>query len=137
MFDPQRRLDASAPFIVRGHSRQRREAAMPGILRTGSAALFAFVALGLGSGASVRAQSFSAITAEQRARIERHVAAESRPSVAVPLNFNLAVGATLPPGVELYWMSPAVELNRYRYAVVDGRTLIVVPYTRRIVAILD
>ena len=132
MLDLHRRLDASAPFIARV---QRREAAMPGILRTGSAALFAFV--GLGSGAGVRAQSFSAITAEQRARIERHVAAESRPSVAVPLNFDLAVGATLPPGVELYWMSPAVELNRYRYAVVDGRTLIVVPYTRRIVAILD
>ena len=36
MLDLQRRLDASAPFIVRGHSRQRRgrqrrEAAMPGI----------------------------------------------------------------------------------------------------------
>ena len=137
MLDLQHRLDASAASIVSGRSHKRRKAATPGILRVGSAALLALVALGLGSGAGVHAQSFGAITAEQRARIERHVAAESRPSVAAPLNFSLAVGATLPPGVELYWMSPAVELNRYRYAVVDGRTLIVVPYTRRIVAILD
>jgi Protein of unknown function (DUF1236) len=137
MFDPQRRLDVRAPFIAKVRGHRIRGAARSTILRGCSAALLAVIALGLGSGAGAHAQSFGAITAEQRARIERHVAAESRPSVAAPLNFSLAVGATLPPGVELYWMSPAVELNRYRYAVVDGRTLIVVPYTRRIVAILD
>jgi hypothetical protein len=32
-------------------------------------------------------------------------------------------------------MSPAVQLNHYRYTVVDGRTLVVVPYTRRIIAV--
>jgi hypothetical protein len=136
MLDLYHRLAVSAPSIVDVRSRQMREAATPRILRA-SSALLALIALWLGSGAGVHAQSFSAIMADQRARIEQHVAAESRPSVAAPLDFSLAVGATLPPGVELYWMSPAVELNRYRYAVVDGRTLIVVPYTRRIVAILD
>ena len=107
------------------------------VLRACSIALLALLAVGLGSGAGVRAESFGALTAEQRTRIERHVAAESRPSVAAPLDFSPAVGATLPVGIELYWMSPAVGLNRYRYVIVDGRTLVVVPYTRRVVAILD
>ena len=76
-----------------------------------------------------------AITREQRARIERHVLAEDRPSVAAPPEFSGAAGGTLPLGIELFWMSPAVQLNHYRYAVVDGRTLVVVPYTRRIIAV--
>jgi Protein of unknown function (DUF1236) len=110
---------------------------MPGLLRACLAALLVVSAVEVGSGVGVRAQSLGAITAEQRARIEMHVSAESRPSVAAPLDFRPTVGATLPPGIDLYWMSPAVELNRYRYTIVDGRTLIVVPYTRRIVAILN
>jgi hypothetical protein len=65
------------------------------------------------------------------------VRAEHRSSVTTPANFRLAVGATLPLGIELYWMSPDVELNRFRYAVVAGATLIVEPYTRRIVAVIE
>jgi hypothetical protein len=105
-----------------------------------SLALAGAAAVVLGPVANVHAQSsaqLSAITGEQRARIERHVQAEHRPSVTAPADFIPGVGATLPLGIELYWMSPAVELNRFRYAVVGGATLIVEPYTRRIVAVFD
>ncbi len=61
--------------------------------------------------------------------------AENRPSVVAPPEFNASAGGILPSKIELFWMSPAVELNHYRYAVVDGRTLVVVPYTRRIIAV--
>jgi hypothetical protein len=81
--------------------------------------------------------SGGAITGEQRVRIENHVLAESRPSVAAPPDFRAVAGETLPPGIELFWMSPAVGLNHYRYAVIDGRTVVVVPYTRQIVAVLE
>jgi hypothetical protein len=105
-----------------------------------SLALSAAVLVMLGPAAIVHAQSpvaLSAITVEQRVRIENHVRAEHRPSVTAPADFIPAVGATLPLGIELYWMSPAVELNRFRYAVVAGATLIVEPYTRRIVAVWE
>lgn len=101
--------------------------------------LVAFAML-LGQADDVRAQLFDgsgALTSEQRTRIEKHVLAESRPSVAAPIDFSAMAGGTLPLGIELFWMSPAVGLNHYRYAVVEGRTLIVVPYTRRIVAVFD
>jgi hypothetical protein len=107
--------------------------------RTSVAPISAFVFAGLlGQGTIVRAQPADergAITIEQRARIEKHVLAENRPSVAAPPEFSAAAGGILPSKIELFWMSPAVELNHYRYAVVDGRTLVVVPYTRRIIAV--
>jgi len=103
-------------------------------------ALGAAVAVTIGPVAIVHAEStvaLSAITVEQRVRIEKHVQAEHRPSVTPPADFISTVGSTLPVGIELYWMSPAVELNRFRYAVVGGVTLIVEPYTRRIVAVFE
>jgi len=109
-------------------------------LRLLSLALAGAVLVILGPAAIVHAQSSAALTAitdEQRIRIENHVRAEHRPSVAAPADFIPTVGATLPLGIELYWMSPAVELNRLRYAIVAGATLIVEPYTRRIVAVWE
>jgi len=109
-------------------------------LRPLSLALGIAPAVMLGPVTIVHAQSsdpLGAITVEQRVRIEQHVRAEHRPSVKGPANFRPTVGATLPLGIELYWMSPDAELNRFRYAVVAGATLIVEPYTRRIVAVVE
>jgi hypothetical protein len=103
------------------------------------ASISALVLAGLlGHGTIVRAQPADergAITTEQRTRIEKQVLAENHPSVTAPPEFSAAAGGTLPLGIDLFWMSPAVQLNHYRYTVVDGRTLVVVPYTRRIVAV--
>jgi Protein of unknown function (DUF1236) len=94
----------------------------------------------LGSAAVVRAEppeGFPAITSEQRAKIMEQVRAERHPSIASSGSFTAAAGGTLPLGIELFWMAPGVQLNHYRYTVVDEHTVVVVPYTRRIVEILD
>ena len=75
----------------------------------------------LASPGAAGAQAFEPISDDQRIRIVKHVVAENRPSVAAPSSIKLAAGDTLPLGIELFWMSPVVGLNRYRYAVVEGR----------------
>jgi hypothetical protein len=77
------------------------------------------------------------VTDEQRSMIVRHVLNEDRPPVAAPGDFDAAAGATLPLGVELFWMAPAVKLNHLRYTVLDESIVVVVPYTRRIVAVWE
>lgn len=103
-------------------------------------ALTSAIMAGLLSASNAPAQPASTatqITAEQRGRIKEHVATENRPSVTAPSSFSPNVGATLPEGLELYWMRSEAGVNRYRYVVVDGHTLIVEPYTRRIVEALN
>jgi hypothetical protein len=77
------------------------------------------------------------VTDEQRSMIVKHVVKEDRPPVAAPGDFDAAAGATLPLGIELYWMSPAVKLNHLRYTVLGESIVVVVPYTRRIVAVWE
>src|SRR5689334_19693769 len=89
-----------------------------GGFRLGSLPLVLFAAIAVMPGPVPNAHAqpsapVGAITAEQRARIEQHVRAEHRPSIMAPENFIPTVGAALPTGIELYWMSPAVELNRF------------------------
>ncbi len=105
-----------------------------------NSALLALVGIGVLAGASIppaHSADGSAITDDQRSRINGHVQAERRSSVVTPAQFIITEGATLPREVELFWMAPSVGLNHLRYAVVDGRTLVVAPYTRRIVAVLE
>ena len=82
------------------------------------------------------ALSTSVLTPAEIERIEHHVLAERRPSVTAPASVQLVAGGILPGDIELFWMSPAVGLNHLRYAIVDGRTVVAVPYTRQIIAVL-
>jgi hypothetical protein len=87
--------------------------------------------------AAERNVNSAAITAEQRARIKQHVTAEGRSAAVVASSFSPEVGATLPQGVELYWMPPEAGVNRYRYVIVGGHTLILEASTRRVIEILE
>jgi hypothetical protein len=50
----------------------------------------------------------------------------------------VVVGAVLPPaGVDYYAVPPQYGASRYRYAVVDGHTVLVDPRTHQIVQIID
>jgi hypothetical protein len=49
----------------------------------------------------------------------------------------VAVGTVLPPAVTYYDVPEEYHLSRYRYAVVDGQTVLVDPATHRIVEIVD
>ena len=51
---------------------------------------------------------------------------------------NVVVGGTLgPSGVEYYDVPAEYKVQKYRYTVVNGRTVLVDPTTRRIVEIID
>ena len=51
---------------------------------------------------------------------------------------DVAVGTTLPTdGVEYYEVPSEYKVQKYRYTVVNGRTVLVEPGTRRIVEVVD
>jgi hypothetical protein len=43
----------------------------------------------------------------------------------------------MPAGIELFWMPPGAGLNRYRYAVVNQRALVLDYQDRRVIEILE
>jgi hypothetical protein len=95
------------------------------------AAILASVSVGFGQTGQI------AITPEQRSKIKAHVLQEQRSSLAPPSGFAVAVGATLPAGITLYWMPPEAGVNRYRYTIVCNRAVVVDPDSRQVLEILD
>ena len=74
------------------------------------------------------------IDPEIETEVRTYVTRENWRSVDVPSGTTIAVGSELPSTVELRTV-PRVE--RYRVAVVGGRTVLVDPGTRRIVRIIE
>ena len=72
------------------------------------------------------------IAPEQETVIREYVEKQPLASVKIP-GVELNIGSTLPETVELHEV-PDVE---YRYVVVDNRTVVVDPGTRRIVKIIE
>ncbi|MBZ9986633.1 DUF1236 domain-containing protein [Mesorhizobium sp. BH1-1-5] len=72
------------------------------------------------------------IAPEQETVIKEYVHKQPLASVKVP-GVELNIGSTLPDTVELH----EVPNVKYRYVVVDNRTVIVDPGTRKIVKVLD
>lgn len=74
------------------------------------------------------------ITPEQQTVVREYVQRHPLASISL-LGVELNVGSTLPETVELHPIEvPDVE---YRYVVVDDRTVLVDPGTRRIVQVID
>jgi hypothetical protein len=67
----------------------------------------------------------------------RIILQEARPSVSVPLEFFPAVGAEVPKNIEVFWMPPSAGLNRYRYAILNHRALVLDYQDRRVIEILE
>lgn len=73
---------------------------------------------------------------DQRPRFHEYVVHEHVPSYTY--SEDVRVGAVLPEaGVTYYEMPPEYGVREYRYTVVNGRTVLVDPRTRRIVEIVD
>ncbi|MBZ9849251.1 DUF1236 domain-containing protein [Mesorhizobium sp. CA14] len=72
------------------------------------------------------------IAPEQETVIKEYVHKQPLASVKIP-GVELNIGSTLPDTVELH----EVPNVKYRYVVVDNRTVIVDPSTRKIVKVLD
>ncbi len=73
---------------------------------------------------------------DQRPRFRTYVGGQHRASYQY--RDNLAVGVVLPSdGVTYYEVPAEYGASNYRYTVVNGRTVLVEPGTRRIVEIVD
>ena len=74
--------------------------------------------------------------ADQRPRFHEYVVREHRPSYRV--REEVRVGAVLPEAGVTYYEVPAeYGVRGYRYTVVNDRTVIVDPRTRRVVEVID
>jgi hypothetical protein len=73
---------------------------------------------------------------DQRPRFHSYVVEQRRPSYTY--NEDVRVGAVLPgDGVTYYDVPPEYGASNYRYTVVNGRTVLVEPGTRRIVDVVE
>lgn len=72
------------------------------------------------------------VAPEQETAIREYVKKEPAISLNLP-GFEFNIGSTVPDTVELREVPNA----EYRYVVVDGRTVVVQPETRRIVKVID
>jgi hypothetical protein len=73
---------------------------------------------------------------DQRPRFHSYVVEQHRPSYQY--GQDVRVGAVLPEdGVSYYDVPPEYGAHDYRYTVVNGRTVLVEPRTRRIVEIVE
>jgi hypothetical protein len=73
---------------------------------------------------------------DERPRFRSYVVEQHRPSYTY--SHDVVVGAELPSdGVTYYDVPPEYGVRDYRYTVVNGRTVLVEPRTRRIVQIVE
>jgi hypothetical protein len=73
------------------------------------------------------------ITPEQRTRIKEYVVKQKVAPAKMPSGFLLSIGATVPVAVELH----TIPEEKYSYVMVEGRTALVEPGTRKVVTIID
>jgi hypothetical protein len=138
--EPALRVDVSSQGIVF----ERQRAALPA-QRHGGRRLFnskeakmklriAATGLALLAGVSFASAQTVIIEPEQEVVIREYVQKRPLASIALP-GVELNIGSTIPEEVELH----AVEVPdvQYEYVVVDNRTVLVEPGTRRIVRVYD
>ena len=88
----------------------------------------------VGSTGFALAQTTVVVSPEQETVIREYVQKKPLASISVP-GVELNIGTALPETVELHTIdAPDVK---YRYVVVDNRTVIVEPETRKVIKILD
>ena len=83
------------------------------------------------------AQTTVIVSPEQETVIREYVVERQVQPIAPPADVTIEVGATLPEVVELQPLEVPELQVEYRYVVMDGRTVLVEPETRRIVHILQ
>ena len=100
------------------------------MIRTTLAALV----LGTALAGSALAQTTVVIAPEQETLIREYVTTHTVAPAEIT-GVEIAVGATLPETVELHALE--VPDVTYRYVVVDGKTVLVEPETRKIVHVIE
>jgi hypothetical protein len=75
------------------------------------------------------------IADQDRARFREYVVREKRPSVTV--KEDVRIGAELPSTVTYYEVPSEYKVTKYRYAVVNNKTVLVDPGNRKVVEVID
>jgi len=77
------------------------------------------------------------ISPAQEKDIRELVESEPRTSTAVRSSFQLAPGATLPEGVNLYEFDADMSTARFRYTLIGGKIVVADPGSREVIWILE
>ena len=86
-------------------------------------------------GAGLAAAQDVVIAPEQETVIREYVTTHKVDPVELPADVQVTVGSTLPDTVELHTLD--VPDVKYSYVVVDGKTVLVEPDTRKIVHVIQ
>ena len=81
------------------------------------------------------AQTTTTITTEQQGKVRAYVMKE-RPS-SVKVTETVAVGSALPSSVTLHTLPSDIGVTGYSYGVVNDKTVLVEPGTRKIIQIIE
>ena len=90
-----------------------------------------------GTTSSTTTTTTTTITPQQETAIRTYVTKEKTRSVAAPSGFSITTGATLPQDVELHSFGSDVGVSQYRYVIMNDRTVLVDPTTRRVVRMVE
>ena len=94
------------------------------------------ITTGVGRGDSVIVNDAEGIAADQRPAFREYIVRERVPSYTIP--DRVIVGGVLPEaGVTYYDVPQTYGVSPYRYTVVNGRTILVDPRSRRIVQVIE
>jgi hypothetical protein len=92
--------------------------------------------VGIVRGGSVINDDVSGIAADQRPAFREYIVREHVPEYTIP--DRVVVGGVLPEtGVTYYDVPQTFGVTPYRYTVVNGRTVLVEPRSRRIVQVVE
>lgn len=97
----------------------------------------ALASLMLGAGISAATAQTVIIEPQQETIIREYITTRPVERVDPGIDFDITVGSVVPETVEVYELvAPDLEIE-YEYVIVDDRTVLVEPGTRRIVHIIE
>ena len=106
---------------------------MKKILLAALLASFSGVALAQMSGSTTSTTTFQPAW---RSEIKEYVTKEKVTRVPAPSGYTAAVGAPLPPTVELRSFPATAPYAKYRYSVIGDETVVVDPADRKVVEVI-
>jgi len=71
-----------------------------------------------------------------RSEIKEYVVKEKKAHIPPPAGYTAAVGAPVPPAVELYSFPSTAPYAKYRYSVIGDQTVVVDPTDRKVVEVI-
>jgi hypothetical protein len=109
---------------------------MKKILLAALLASFSGVALAQMSGSTTSTTTTTTFQPAWRSEIKEYVTKEKVTHVPPPPGYTVAVGAPLPPTVELRSFPSSAPYAKYRYSVIGDQTVVVDPTDRKVIEVI-